>query len=479
MTADYFDYEAEGNLAGQAGGGQGVGAEWTSVWTPIDNTPSGGVETPVDYFQTVEYEKVQAGDSGGEAFEIGRGMNLAETINLGYGIDTELEVPIHLPGSTFFTTEMTAEAAPPSTMRSLDTPGAWEAGVEFRDQFGVTAGFGMRSDGTSQNFYGKLGSSIGYSAKVVEEDTLYWLYGALDQNYDGTDDERFSVWVNPIFSDMYSGLNADIVLFEDLDAGLAPGEERGTLGDQVVLRAQTSSTGPPAPTFTFDDIQVARDIELLSAPRLDIGQGAGRIQEGFELWDVSHLPDQQIDITFDQSDYYPSLDPATYVANISIESLTPGEDLTFFNHTFGTPGEGDDMRGDGVYGTGGLKMTFSGMLGDMYLVKLYLFHPTESADITVTLSYDDVVYHHRGVSVSTIGDDDAREHSFEFDNRDPANFGQYLAMGRTVYVKITATDPNDIVSIVGMEHIPEPGTGLLVGMGLVGMAWRRHRQLSR
>ncbi|MFP6640034.1 MAG: hypothetical protein VCC04_07305, partial [Myxococcota bacterium] len=28
MTADFFDYPAEGNLAGQEGGGEGVGAEW-------------------------------------------------------------------------------------------------------------------------------------------------------------------------------------------------------------------------------------------------------------------------------------------------------------------------------------------------------------------------------------------------------------------------------------------------------------------
>ena len=114
----------------------------------------------------------------------------------------------------------------------------------------------------------------------------------------------------------------------------------------------------------------------------------------------------------------------------------------------------------------------------MYLVKLFLYHPTEHTGISVSMSYDDIVYHDRGVSVSTYGDDDAREHSFEFDNHDPAHWEEYLYPGIPIYVKIEASDPNDIVSLVGLEHIPEPGTGLLLGLGLAGVAWRRQRQLA-
>ena len=476
MTAEFFDYEP-GELDGQgADSQQGVGAEWVGQWEVVDQSSVGGADTPTSAFQAVDAEKVMAGSTEGEEWRIAREMDLTGTLNLGFGIDDDLTVPVHLPGSTFFVVEMTAEVTEP-TVRVVSANGDWKAGVEFADAFGLTAGFGMASNGGVDNFYGLLGTQEVFSSLQVEDNTSYWLYGALDQDYNSTADERLSIWINPVFSDMYSGLNADIVILEDLEAGLAVGETRDFLGDEVILTAQTASSDSGLLDFTWDDLQVARDIELLSVPRLDIGDG--RIQNGWEEFSTGGLPDTSIDISFDQADYYPSLDPATYMVNINVESLTPGETLGSFDQNFAEAGENDDMRGDGITATGGLLLTFSGMLGDMYLIKVYGYHPTEASIVDVSISYDGVVWHERGSYTQAVGDDDAKEKTFFFDNHDPAQNGVYLHLGRTVYVKLEGQNPTDVISLNALEFVPEPGTGVLVGMGLAIFGWKRqkgHRQ---
>ena len=477
MTADYFDYDEGENLDGQAGGGEGAGAVWVGSWEAEDNTTTGGADTPVDAF-VIEAGEVVSVETAGEEYRVSRDMDLSGTENLGYGIDDELDVPIHQPGTTFFTGEMMA-VSNPGTTRTLDTPGAWRATIEFQDDFGVTAGFGMMSDGTDQHFFGILGDQEQLSAKEVVEDTAYWLYGVLDQDADVNDNERLRVWINPLFTDMYNGLNADIDMYNDLDAGLAPGEERAGLGTEMILTAQTSSVDTAPPSFAYDDIQVARDIELLSVPRLDIGQGAARIQEGWEEWNADNLPDTNITNSYDLQLYYPSLEAGVFLVDITVESLTPGEDLTFFDETFGTSGENDDLRGDGISGTDGLLLTLSGLMGDMYLVKLFSYNATEDSLVNVFISTDGVSFHERGSFTTQTGTSAASELNVDFDNHDPLLFGEYLHAGLTTYIRLEAANPGETVSLVGLQFIPEPGTGLLFGLGLAGMAWRRQRQLGR
>ena len=476
MTAEFFDY-APGDLAGQGNdNNHGVGAEWVGVWEAGDDSASGGVVTPTDGYQAIDAEKVTAGSTEGDEWRISREMDLTGTINLGYGIDTGLSVPAHLPGTTFFTVEMTAETTEP-IIRSVDANGEWRAGVEFADEYGLTAGFGMASNGGTDNFYGVLGTQEIFSSATVEENTSYWLYGALDVDYDSTANERLSIWINPDFSDVFNSTNPDILILEDLEAGLAPEETRDFLGDEVILTTKTSSTDTGLLDFTWDDLQVARDIEFLSVPRLDIGDS--RIQEGWEEFNSASLPATTLDISFDQADYYPSLDAATYIVNISIASLTPGETLGTFDQSFSETGENDDMRGDGITATGGLILTMSGMLGDMYMVKVYGYHPTEDSVVQVSISYDGIVWHDQGMNSyrQSIGDDDAIEVNFHFDNHDPNQNGVYLHQGIPVYVKLEAENPTDIVSLNALEFVPEPGTALMVGMGLALLSWRRQQQV--
>ncbi|MAI78059.1 MAG: hypothetical protein CL917_03895 [Deltaproteobacteria bacterium] len=473
MTSEFFDY-GDGSLNGRNGGSDGVGALWTGAWGVVDDSAGGGSDTPANTFEIVG-GKVEATDTGGELFQIAREMDLSGTTQLGYGIDSEGEVPIHNPGTSFFTTEM-AFSIPTGTTRSLSTPGAWNAGVQFSDSYGDTAGFGIDANGTNSRFYGRLGSTIGYSTKEAEENTSYWLYAVLDHDWEGTQDERLRVWVNPTYSDMYNGFNPDIDLYDDLESGLAPGIERTELGTEVALTIQTSSApGASAPIVLWDDPQVARDIEFLSVPRIDIGSDISRIQEAFEEWNVSALPAAQATFSFDQQAYYPSLDPNTYLVDITMESVNALNDLVSHDTAPTTSALNDDLRRDGLTSEEGIQITLDGLLGDQYLLKIFAYHPTDATDVTVSMSYDGLVWHDRGSYTTATGDQRALETMVFFDNHDLSADPAYLAAGVPIYIRFLADDPTETVSISGLQFVPEPGTGLLLGMGLGIIAWRRRK----
>ena len=83
---------------------------------------------------------------------------------------------------------------------------------------------------------------------MLKSDLRSYSYAVLDHDWEGTQDERLRVWVNPTYSDMYNGFNPDIDLYDDLESGLAPGIERTELGTEVALTIQTSSApGASAP----------------------------------------------------------------------------------------------------------------------------------------------------------------------------------------------------------------------------------------
>jgi hypothetical protein len=451
LTMDAFSYADGSTLNGQSGGNQGAGALFTSGWATEAGTPTSGF--------TVQNGQVQVGDTGGADYRISRGMDLSGAHHLGCptGDPTCASSPGTSPGTTYVYSEIA---------QVVDNHLAYEASVEFSDAFGITAAFGIENDGIdnlvggvvdhNDYFFATLGNTRVVSTYAVQPDTSYFVYGALSFNVGGTTDDIFKMWVNPSYSDFVNNINPTLEITVDLDS-LAGGSSRTSLGDTMTMMANTQQAG----TFkAFDDLQVARDAELLSAPRLDIGNG--NIQTAFDEWTVGTTSQANFSLVFDQQSYAPS-HPSTLVT-LTLEAIDAAQSVTPVEDTFAVPGYDDALRADRVEAPGGVRLSLSGLSPDQYLVKTYHYQTSDNTPVDVFVSENG------GLSFTLYstftpagGTDAARENMVFFET----------LSGGDIVLEFRPTVAGATVGISGLQFVPEPSTGLLVGLGLAGMASRR------
>ncbi len=457
LTMDAFSYADGSSLNGQSGGNEGAGAIFTSDWATEAGTPTTGF--------TVQNGQVQVEDTGGVDYRISRGVDLSGAHHLGCpnGDPTCTSSPISSPGTTFVYSEIA---------QVVDNHLAYEAAIEFSDAFGITAAFGIENDGIdnivggvvdhNDYFFATLGNTRVVSSYAVQPDTSYFVYGALSFDVGGTTDDVFKMWVNPAYSDFLNNINPTLEITLDLDS-LAGGASRTSLGDTMTMMANTQQAG----TFkAFDDLQIARDAELLGAPRLDIGNGT--VQTAFDEWAVGATPETSFSLVFDQQLYAPS-QPST-LATLTLEAIDAAESLTPVEDTFVVPGYDDALRADRVVAAGGVRLSFSGLLPDQYLVKTYHYQTSDNTPVEVYVSEDG------GLSFALYstftpagGTDAARENMVFFET----------LSGDDIVVEFRPTVVGATVGISGLQFVPEPGTGLLVGLGLAALAAGRRRAFRR
>jgi hypothetical protein len=455
LTMDAFTYADGSSLNGQSGGNQGAGAVFTSDWATDLSTPTNGF--------LVQNGQVQVGDTGGTDYRVSRGMDLSGANHLGcpYGDPTCVSTPGAGAGTTYVYSQLA---------QVVDNHLAYEAAVEFSDAYGITAAFGIENDGVdnlvggvvdhNDYFFAELGTTRVVSSFVVQPDTSYFVYGALSFNVDGGTDDVFKMWVNPTYSDFLNNINPTLEIAVDLDS-LAGGASRTSLGNTMTMMANTQQAG----TFkAFDDLQVARDSELLSAPRLDIGSGT--VQTAFDEWAVGVTPQSDFTIDIDQQVYIPS-QPAG-IATLTLDAIDAAQSVVPEEDTFVVPGYDDALRADRVAAVGGVRLSFSGLHPDQYLVKTYHYQTSDNTPVDVYVSEDGGLnFAHYSTFTPAGGTDAARENMVFFEN----------LSGDDIVVEFRPTVAGATVGISGLQFVPEPGTGLLVGLGLAGLGISRRRTL--
>ena len=451
VNLDSFTYADGSSLGGESGGNSGVGGSFTSPWSTDGATPT-------DAF-TVENGQARVGNTGGVDYRISRGIDLSGATNMGCpptAFDpTCSSSPISSPGTTFVYSQFA---------QVVDNHLPYEAAVEFSDAFGITAAFGLQNDGvdTSDYFFAELGDSRVVSTYAAEADAAYYLYGALSFNVNGGTDDVFRMWVNPLYSDFLNDINPTVEITMDLES-LSGGAARTTLGNAMTLMANTQQAGTAK---AFDDVQIAQDAELLSAPRLDIG--SGNIQLGFDEWTVGATPQADFSLTFDQQTYYPSLPSA--MATLTLEAIDAGENVVLVENAFGVPGYMDALRGDGVEAAGGIRLTFAGLHPDQYLIKTFHYQTYDNTEVDVYVSEDGGLTFSLYTSFTPAGGTDAAREAMTF-------FETFS--GQDIVVEFRPTVAGSVVGINGLQFVPEPGTALLLGLGLAGLGIRRRRELRR
>ncbi|MDG2335302.1 MAG: PEP-CTERM sorting domain-containing protein [Myxococcota bacterium] len=446
VNMDAFTYAEGSSLNGATGGNSGVGGSFTSGWA------TDGV-TPTNAF-TIHNGHARVGNTGGVDYRISRGMDLSGVVDMGCSPfdPTCSSSPISNPGTTFVYSQFA---------QVIDNHLPYEAAVEFSDAFGITAAFGIQNDGVDTNdyFFAELGNTRVVSNYAALADSAYYLYGALSFDVNGGTDDLFRMWVNPSYSDFLNNINPTVEISMDLES-LSGGAARTSLGNTMALMANTQQAG----TFkAFDDLQIARDPELLSAPRLDLGNG--NTQAGFDEWTVGATPEPSFSLTFDQHTYYPSLPSA--LATLTLEAVDAGENVVLVENSFGTPGYMDALRGDGVEAAGGLRLTFSGLHPDQYLIKTFHYQTYDNTEVDIYVSQDGGLTFALYTSFTPGGGtDQAREAMTFFEN----------LSGDDIVIEFRPTVAGSVVGINGLQFVPEPGTALLLGLGLVGLGIRRRRE---
>lgn len=185
-------------------------------------------------------------------------------------------------------------------------------------------------------------------------------------------------------------------------------------------------------------------------------------EPGFDEWTVGTTPQSDFTLLLDQQIYIPS-GPAA-IATLTLDAIDASESISPVEDTFVVPGYDDALRADRVAAAGGVRLNISGLEPDQYLVKTYHYQTSDNTPVDVYVSDDG------GLSFSLYstftpagGTDAARENMVFFDT----------LSGDDIVVEFRPTVAGATVGISGLQFVPEPGTGLLVGLGLAGLSFRR------
>ena len=102
-------------------------------------------------------------------------------------------------------------------------------------------------------------------------------------------------------------------------------------------------------------------------------------------------------------------------------------------------------------------------------MKTFHYQTSDNDPVDVYLSEDDgISFTFYGNFTPAGGTDAATEFMIFFET---------LA-GLDIVVEFRPTVAGNIVGLSGLQFVPEPGTGLLLGLGLAGLALRRRRQTA-
>ena len=434
---------------GSAGSGT-PGDFFTSGWSAGANTPAGTF--------TVDNGQAVVGNTGGQSVSIARDFDVS-SVNFGcpdFDPTCSTTGGVASPGRTFFYTQLT---------QIEDNHAAYDFGLNFSDVFGVTAGVGVINDGAgdplgllghNDYFYADLGTTRVISSIAAAPNTPYYLYGALDFDAVNGSEERLQIWINSSVSDFYNGINPDIDVSFDLDA--VPGASgRSSIGSTLTLTANTLEDGN---SKAFDDILLGNDLELIGVPRIDLGNSS-TVQSAFESWDAGATAVASITTSYDLQTYGPSF--ASQTVTLGLQSEGAG-DLTPFNETFAVSGYADDLRRDGVASDDGFVLTFSNLNEDGHAVKTFHYNPDSAGAVDVHRSYDGgVSWDYFTTFVQATGGEAGHELMLLFDTLSTTD----------VSFRFTPVTPGGGVAINGIQFVPEPGTALLLGVGLAGLSVRR------
>jgi hypothetical protein len=460
LTTDSFTYADGEVLDGQDGGSDtSNGAFFTTPWEVDTSTPTAGFY--------IDNGKVTVGDTEGDQYRIDRGLDVTDVTGLGCppveqdpGCNSST---IGVSGTYFVAAELT---------QVEDNHAAYELGVEFSDAQGLTMAFGIENNGIDEDlgggvfdhsdyFFATLGDSRLVSTVASLPGTPYYIIAALRVDVSAGGQEHLLVWINGDFNDVLNEVNADIEILLDLESVAGTTGDRDSIGDTVTLAALTNEPGMEK---TFDDLQIFRDIEFLQVPRLDLG--SGNIQSGFEEWTVGVSSSQDFELQFQQDEYMPSIDPT--LVTLTIEAIDSAQNVTSFDSEPGTAGVADDLRRDGVGADGGVRLIFSGLHQDQYFVKTFHYQNGDNSQVDVYISEDG------GTSFSFFnsftpagGTDRAREIAVHFET--------VFNNGDDIWVEFRPTVSGANVSLNGLQFVPEPSTGLLLALGLMGLGTARRR----
>ena len=203
-------------------------------------------------------------------------------------------------------------------------------------------------------------------------------------------------------------------------------------------------------------------------PRIDIGNA--RIQESFEEWTVGAVAAADFELVFQQEEYIPSIDPHT--VTMTVEAIEPATDVNPFSETFVTAGVADDLRGDGVAAVGGLRLTISGLFNDQYFIKSFHYETTETGtgtEVEVYISLDGgVTFYYDHTYEPAVDDATAHEYMIAFSNE--------VHPELDIVVEFRPTQVGQNISLNALQFVPEPSTGLLLGLALLGLTTARRRR---
>ncbi|MCH2171448.1 PEP-CTERM sorting domain-containing protein [Myxococcota bacterium] len=467
LTQDFFNYDDGTYLADLPTenddgttfqqGGVSSGATWTSSWENVD-------ETPVDAF-VIENGKVEVGDTDGEEFRVEREFDLEEVENLGCppgNQDPDCDVSgVHQEDAYYTATELT---------QIEDNHEAYEMSVEFTDSEGVVMAYGIENDGIDEEispgvfdhsdyFFAVLGDTRVVSDVVAEPDKPNYVFSALYIDDSPGGQETLKVWINPDFTDMLEGIDFDIEINRDLEAVAGVSGDRTTLGDTVAFVATTNEDDM---VKTFDDFQIVRDMEMLQSPRIDLGNGD--VQDNFVEWSVGSTAADSVQTSFDQSVFIPSIPSRT--VTMTMEPIDGSEQVVPFDYTLSTVAFANELRKDGVGAEGGLRLVIDNLFNDGYQIKTFHYQTTDISEVEIWVSEDEGTtwYSHNGSYTPGTGAEAARETMIAFHQSNGAP---------PVWIEFRPTVAGAFVAFNGLQFIPEPSTGLLVGLGLLGLSRRR------
>ena len=118
---------------------------------------------------------------------------------------------------------------------------------------------------------------------------------------------------------------------------------------------------------------------------------------------------------------------------------------------------------------GGIRLIFDNLHVDQYFIKFYSYQTSDNTPVDVYISLDSGVTYLliEGTFTPAGGDERAEEFMLGF----ATNFNP----GEDVWVEFRPQVPGAKVNLSGLQFVPEPGTGLLLAFGLLGLASTRRR----